>query len=565
MDDDECLLIDVKVTEGNRDVYHTKHILSNKGQPFTEVVLDVLTEYARDATEDINLMEVEEDDDGEDAINAKALGMHGRIRSIKCVGKPTELFKYLQHSNLSLNSLNSATTPIYKNGICIDLVSKRQKPRPPKDKKNLPNAHDLLMGRGAVVSLKFLHPPAIENSPTLDQQIKAAFIPLLETELGIGYFNTSQKECLEINIGTMVRTLCFFEKHWYKLLNKQFPNITIGKYSDSLLLELLSKCKRAKAKAGDDRLTVELLGYHCGKLSELNWTPFKKATSLADPLLKLKEEIDNIRVILFQKKSAMIRTKSIFSEPTTREPSAFKNLPSYVSLDNDNDEFFVSIPPATSNPKSKNQGGRHTTRKMVCLDSAIDNLTTLLKHKNDYAPMFLTDDAMGISDEALADEGGTITLEPSERAIYRRDFKNKLAKGLNGVRINVFGRLRVGSSLPFCIYVWKVPLHQNSDEHPGNVQRAIESCRAMLPKAVSTEAAKQFNNIMATLLDVPAGVRKALKNILFTGEVNVTGDVSENYCTFVMNLAAGLPIDESLIVDGRSFNSRGGKGIGSTK
>ena len=80
MDDDECLLIDVKVTEGNRDVYHTKHILSNKGQPFTDVVLDVLTELARDATEDINMMEVEEDDDdgGEDAINAKALGMHGR-------------------------------------------------------------------------------------------------------------------------------------------------------------------------------------------------------------------------------------------------------------------------------------------------------------------------------------------------------------------------------------------------------------------------------------------------------------------------------------------------------
>ena len=46
------------------------------------------------------------------------------------------------------------------------------------------------------------------------------------------------------------------------------------------------------------------------------------------------------------------------------------------------------------------------------------------------------------------------------------------------------------------------------------------------------------------------------------GEVNPNGDIAEDYCNFVMDLASGLPVDDSLIVDGRKFNSRGGKDIG---
>ena len=78
------------------------------------------------------------------------------------------------------------------------------------------------------------------------------------------------------------------------------------------------------------------------------------------------------------------------------------------------------------------------------------------------------------------------------------------------------------------------------------------------------EASKHFNNIMQTVSAVPAGVRKAIKNYLFMGEVNATGDVTEEYCKFLMDATARLPIDDSWIVDGRSFNSRGGKGTSNT-
>ena len=127
----------------------------------------------------------------------------------------------------------------------------------------------------------------------------------------------------------------------------------------------------------------------------------------------------------------------------------------------------------------------------------------------------------------------------------------------------MFGRLRVGTVTPSCICVWKVPI-QFGDAYPGNVQKAIENCREMLPRKVAAESLKHFDNLMASLLEVPAGVRNALKNYLFMGEVNVKGDLAEDYLNFAMDLAAGMPLDKSLIVDGRSFNSRGSKGIGST-
>ncbi len=63
---------------------------------------------------------------------------------------------------------------------------------------------------------------------------------------------------------------------------------------------------------------------------------------------------------------------------------------------------------------------------------------------------------------------------------------------------------------------------------------------------------------------MPDGVRKAMRNYLFMGEVNATGDIADEYCQFVFDLAAGNEVDMSYIVDGRNLNTRGGNGIGST-
>jgi len=138
-------------------------------------------------------------------------------------------------------------------------------------------------------------------------------------------------------------------------------------------------------------------------------------------------------------------------------------------------------------------------------------------------------------------------------------------EGLVGIKTNIFGRHRSMSANPACIFVWKVPIVPDKGTHTGDVQQAVDECRQRCPKLLSAESVRRVNNILRKITDVPAGVRKALTNYLFKGETDAHGEIPNEYCIFVENLAAGLPVDESLIVDGRAFNSRGGKGIGFTK
>ena len=126
------------------------------------------------------------------------------------------------------------------------------------------------MGKGDSQEIKYSLSPAEKESPKLNDQLIAVLISLLNDQLGVGYYNITQKQCIEKNVlHSLVNTLCLFEKHWHKFLNLQFPSISIpsGQYSGSLLLEALSKCKRAKTKKSSDTLTVTLLSTHIGYLS----------------------------------------------------------------------------------------------------------------------------------------------------------------------------------------------------------------------------------------------------------------------------------------------------------
>ena len=53
-----------------------------------------------------------------------------------------------------------------------------------------------------------------------------------------------------------------------------------------------------------------------------------------------------------------------------------------------------------------------------------------------------------------------------------------------------------------------------------------------------------------------------MKNYLFLGDTNPKGEIAKEYCQFVLNVAAGHPIETPFIVEGRSFSSRGGIGTG---
>ncbi|KAL7552225.1 hypothetical protein ACHAWF_016995 [Thalassiosira exigua] len=460
MADDQPLLIDVEVRVGNRGVYSTKHFLESEGELYADTVEAVLNEYAGTIADDIVLGE--EGSDGEsNPIAVEMQALIGRIKS---------------------------------NGIIIDLAPKEVRLPQAKAKKNLPNSLNILMGDGEPDQLKFLSPPPDEPNLRMDAQIKAKLITLIHSnEIELGYFNVTQRSCLEKNVGKLVSVLCFVQKHWMKLLHKEFPHVPVSENSSSLLLESVGKCHRENPSK--DNLTLPVLTTHCGTLSGFDWSPYKRSTRLKGALDSFKEEIEMIRGILLKKKGQMISKNSALTNSRSSAPSSFESLPGFVQLDEDTNEFFTAIPrKAASSKSSKNQRGQSTAKSQQ-VDKAVKNLVRVLRAKEDYVPIFLKDEDMGIVEDAFEREGGTKTLEASERALYRQDFKKKLAKGLDGV---------------------------------------------------------------------PAGVRKAMRNYLFMGEVNPTGELADEYCEFVLDVASGITADMSHIIDGRQFNSRGGNCIGGT-
>ena len=76
---------------------------------------------------------------------------------------------------------------------------------------------------------------------------------------------------------------------------------------------------------------------------------------------------------------------------------------------------------------------------------------------------------------------------------------------------------------------------------------------------------KHFNTIIGQISEVPTGVREALHNYIFLGDPDPNKKIADEYIKFVMDLAAGQPMDQSFFIDKRESNSRGGLGIGSTK
>ena len=208
------------------------------------------------------------------------------------------------------------------------------------------------------------------------------------------------------------------------------------------------------------------------------------------------------------RKQDMIARNTATADPVNRAPSVFECHPSYVKLDSDTDEFFTSI--GRSVRKKKPRG--RTTAKTQAVDKTLKDLAQLLHMKEDYVPIFLKDEDMGIVDAAFA--GGTTTLDATERAYYRQQFKKKLMKGLNGISVDIFGRNRCGRDNPTCIFVWKTPLFRGED-HAGKVQMTIESCRKILPNRLGEEAMGRFNNLLKGVSDIPADVHKAMCNYLF--------------------------------------------------
>ena len=111
---------------------------------------------------------------------------------------------------------------------------------------------------------------------------------------------------------------------------------------------------------------------------------------------------------------------------------------------------------------------------------------------------------------------GDAFLDSTDRARYRRMFKEQLEKGAEKICFHVYGKLSLGRTTD-CLFIWKVPAVHGL-QHVGQVIRTIETCWEMAPKQMSQEAILHFNMIMNAISDVPKDVRTVLRNYLFSGE-----------------------------------------------
>ncbi len=71
------------------------------------------------------------------------------------------------------------------------------------------------------------------------------------------------------------------------------------------------------------------------------------------------------------------------------------------------------------------------------------------------------------------------------------------------------------------------------EHHISNVARAIEKCRNMAPNHMSSEAVKNFNQIVNCILDINKEARDALRDYLFCGGQNTDKDIGDEYVQLV--------------------------------
>ena len=81
---------------------------------------------------------------------------------------------------------------------------------------------------------------------------------------------------------------------------------------------------------------------------------------------------------------------------------------------------------------------------------------------------------------------------------------------------------------------------------------------------MSSEFVAHFNRTMSGITNMPAKLREALRNYVFCGNPDPDNKLEEEYLEMVLAYTAGEPLDDSLLIDGNSKNSRGGKGLGET-
>ena len=285
-----------------------------------------------------------------------------------------------------------------------------------------------------------------------------------------------------------------------------------------------------------ERIKSEKIATHIKSLSSIKWSHF--AGKAFKPAIEcVKDEIGIVIDVLRRHHESLgadakykLFAKSNTNPPIKSVPAAFKKSMNAVKISDT--EFHTSVDPAYK--KKKKKGGKPSPFS-ACVNISVQSVFDKLRGMEDYDPVFITDQVMGI--DRFGEAIGKSFLSASDRAKYRSNFRNEVAAGVENMCIHFYGKLYRGGN-PDCIFIWKVPAVRGP-QHDGKLALAIDTCRELAPKKMSGEAVKHFNTLMNNITDIPAGARDALRNHLFVGEPNPDGSIADEYVQFVLDMAAG--------------------------
>eukprot|EP00984_Skeletonema_dohrnii_P019673 scaffold9466_cov85-Skeletonema_dohrnii-CCMP3373.AAC.1 len=479
-----------------------------------------------------------------------------------------DLLDFIGEPDSTLKALNGADTPILTDGIDILLpkeIIDVDVSTEPLQKKQKTCAFAAMMGKNDKCVKYLQYVEDLDKEQHIDEQIKQMMYGYLE-DIGLGYRDDKQEAKLKSNTTKIKQVLCFVQNYWKVLLRAEFPHLPAGSdidFSSSKFISELTTMTRMGSKK-PPQISSSVISDNITVMSNLRWSDFAVPV-FKDALVIVRDEINLICALLQRHKDSLDGKCSSMrqhrSTPTPGKKShrgtvaAFEKSLNLVQLDDN--EFHVVIDSAKKRNRPKGRLGGFA----ACVAAAIKKVFSDLRHKEDYSPTFLSDEEIGLNNYAELE--GFDVVNAATRANWRAKFRRELNYGIESMMIHVYGKLNPGTNDPDSLFVWKVPFIHNA-QHAGRVAKAINECKEMAPKKMSLEAMKHTDTILKGITDLSAEARAAVRNFLYLGDPDPDDKIADEYVDFVLHIAAGNPVEESMLRDRRQGNSRGGKGIDAT-
>lgn len=290
------------------------------------------------------------------------------------------------------------------------------------------------------------------------------------------------------------------------------------------------------------RISREDVCDNINNMTSLRWADFA-VPIFSKGVEAIKKEVQSISSLL-QRHVDLLDNKSSTMRLVRSTPAAEKKRKdrgtvasfekSLNSFPIDDNEFIVEI----DWQKKKSRPGGKISVFGACVVTSVENVFSNLLHREDYDPLFLTDEFIGIDKYAKA--SGKNIIHARDRAKWRFQFRQELSYGIQSMMIYVYGKRHPGTNDPDSLFVWKVPTVHGA-QHAGKVAKAIQQCKEMAPNKMSAEAIQHADSILKGITNISAEARTAVRNFLFLGDPDPDDKLADDYVDFVLQLASGKP------------------------